>query len=691
MLDANKRYQAVPGLGNRVIHRTNCRDNQPVLPRKYGIDHALIMQSGKDQLAGKADIKTRASTSKTSVIMSQSDQTLDIDSSAPQVAVVGKLPFLKKLRRLFSLKARWKPSHFIEGQPVPNGKKTANIEIIGSQRNDHITDTSVAVTATAVKRPLAARVGLEAKRISQADGAPEIGEALARNTVSTTQKVSTIDELPSTQLAPATEGAVSTEETPIAEDALIAEKAPIAEEAPISEEAPTAVQAPTIENDSTTEEASPSLNDRTAGKRPAVGVQSSPDTINASTQQADSGAMSPTSRLENTPPSMETGPKITAITENYTENRPCDSTTVLMRLPLKERLKHLSFASLEHFIIDGDAAIPDADMEKYMAFESAFNENHSVWLHGLPEGRNIALWPVSISRKQSGTAETYICIGGLSEKEDIKKFHAKLSQRNVRNIYYPLGLCFEKLSTGSSIQVAASNSPYNGESENDWTLCGRPISTGDGAYTTIGGVLLVKGKLGIITVEHPDNRDNTVQQISSDPTSDTLAAALIDSLVEDGKIDDDVDPPFVWEADNPVQPVPPNPLSRDNGSYFRSEWTVRRRAAPVFTGRGWTILSADAIPSERAVFPNSTGLPHGTDRPLQGASDTYAFGSAYNRVYFSKFAQKLESLEVLIIAGRSGKRWGKLSPNPASLKLANDRIGFTRVWRISLAPGTCRF
>ncbi|EAQ90387.1 predicted protein [Chaetomium globosum CBS 148.51] len=229
-------------------------------------------------------------------------------------------------------------------------------------------------------------------------------------------------------------------------------------------------------------------------------------------------AIEPPTRKPPEPPSAQTTVSPTATT----------IPTIPVQVPVSklERVRTLKFRSRLKLNAQ-EIALSTAELNKLRAFSAFVGTANQRTLFGrqLPPCHRYA---VSIELDGSG-AQTYIWIDGLTRAEDIRDFHAVISQRKYRKYYEPWKLCFKMVevsyTSGEEVDLDLGH--------DELTLCEtllREVRSGETRISTIGGLLEIDGCLVALTTSFAPPRlpFGSEQDGEGDVTVSSIATTLND-------------------------------------------------------------------------------------------------------------------------------------------------------------------
>jgi hypothetical protein len=276
------------------------------------------------------------------------------------------------------------------------------------------------------------------------------------------------------------------------------------------------------------------------------------------------------------------------------------------------------------------------------------------------------------------------------KETEITSFHAVLSQRSVRARYKPLRLCYDK----SLVETASSDTTYQtATSETPDTLCGTLLHTmrlerGDW-MSTIGGIIEVDGKFFAVTSSHhPSNRDSISDEGILDSESRSPGSSVVDTLVEKGSIDADIEPALIidtWKEQERQDGVVDSPAAarvlrkkppQSTNPFFWSDLT------PSITVEDddWCLLGVD----EKHQLPNFIPFQQSGEGSAQREQSLIPAQPRHRR-YLEAYPAELSKRAVYILAGISGICPGLLSSNVSFLSIRGG--GSRIVWSVKLDAG----
>lgn len=176
-------------------------------------------------------------------------------------------------------------------------------------------------------------------------------------------------------------------------------------------------------------------------------------------------------------------------------------------LPMLERLKTASLVA--HLDVQAHPALATrADREKlkdFSTFLSPVKNQMNLFRKQLPRCRHHL---VQVTMPGQTSPETFICIEGLTDTNDIRTFHKVMSQTRYQSLYHPWRLCYE----ASEIHRPASDAetieePWSLHAE---TFCGRllrsELSLASWVSTT-GGLIEIDGEIFAMTTAHSPHQE----------------------------------------------------------------------------------------------------------------------------------------------------------------------------------------
>lgn len=277
---------------------------------------------------------------------------------------------------------------------------------------------------------------------------------------------------------------------------------------------------------------------------------------------------------------------------------------------------------------------------------------------------------IGILFSRTAEAKPYLCVTGLTDEASVEQMHTILSTRKYRKRYKNLsfcGVCYT-LDKGYSIELASSKEHISMCSASHLTLCGAFVSVApDGLHKsfTIGGVVQVGNSCFALTAGH----------IHSTPIAEalTIDTSYIDSsIVADMDLDDDADSAIIvdhWNlpADVPIQTINKRPPATENA--LQDGPTLSRTLGKLIaSGVEWSLIS---IVDDTLRLPNVYEGPNSffNVEPQLSSVKRKKLGERSDRKYLSGIAQEPAHRTVHILAGRSGRCVGLLSPNRSYLHL----------------------
>lgn len=301
---------------------------------------------------------------------------------------------------------------------------------------------------------------------------------------------------------------------------------------------------------------------------------------------------------------------------------------------------------------------PEDAETKFQEFESFIRaEGRNL---GLPEGCKPFERVLIRGEKPGSKPCPYISFTNFRTEEDVRRYHAALSKRKVRQQYYPpLRLCYEI----QRISYHAASASLHLEGNPGDTLCGKTATVevdGVRRAVTIGGVIQVDNKLYAMTAGHgaTDDQADKGEATSTNSNDD----------VDDSGYDDDIEPALIRGGPHSTHDVQSQPhLSpRNERSKARMGSTTLNFKGSSMTGDDWSLHLIDdpllALPNS---FPGSPGRGGATTR------------------YMTYPASSPVSDPVLLFAGVSGHREVSMLPGPVSFPLPSGK--WINAWKVSIA------
>lgn len=292
--------------------------------------------------------------------------------------------------------------------------------------------------------------------------------------------------------------------------------------------------------------------------------------------------------------------------------------------------------------------------EKFQDFESFIRaEGRNL---GLPEGCKPFERVLIRSGKNGAQPQPYILFTNFRSEADVRKYHAALSKRRVRNQYYPpLRLCYELQQL--RYNAASANIHVAGDLGN--TLCGKTAIIQSGntrRLVTVGGIVQVDNKLYAMTAGHsPGAGEN--HSVSSD------ADSALDIPFDDSDFDDDLEPALIFGGPGTTSEARYQPTGGQDKVHNQRASTsvVVEFDGSSMEGDDWSL---HLIKDPLLLLPNA--FP-GTD----GTASSYMTYPA---------SQPVSSL-VWLLAGVSGCRVVQMLPSTVTFPLPSGK--WIKAWKVS--------
>lgn len=293
----------------------------------------------------------------------------------------------------------------------------------------------------------------------------------------------------------------------------------------------------------------------------------------------------------------------------------------------------------------------DAEI-KFQEFESFIRaEGRNL---GLPEGCKPFERVLIRGDKPDDKPCPYISFTNFRTEEDVRKYHAALSKRRVRQQYYPpLRLCYEIQRL--SYHAAGASLHLEGNSED--TLCGKFAQIevdGVRRAVTIGGVIQVDNRLYAMTAGH---------SLMDDQHTPTFGNSIDDN--DDSGYDDDIEPALICGGPNTAYNAQSRPHPSGHNERFpaRMASTTLNFKGSSMTGDDWSL--------------------HLIDDPLLALPNSFPErGSATTR-YMTYPASHPVSDSVWLLAGVSGHREVSMLPGTVVFPLPSGN--WINAWKVSIA------
>ncbi|KAH6637161.1 hypothetical protein F5144DRAFT_611768 [Chaetomium tenue] len=352
--------------------------------------------------------------------------------------------------------------------------------------------------------------------------------------------------------------------------------------------------------------------------------------------------------------------------------------TIPVQVPVSklERVRTLKFRSRLELNAQ-EIGLSTAEFNKLRAFSAFVGTANQRTLFGrqLPPCHRYA---VSIELDGSG-AQTYICIDGLTREEDIRDFHAVMSQRKYRKYYEPWKLCFKMVeisyTSGEDVDLDLGH--------DELTLCGtllREVRFGETRISTIGGLLEVDGCLVALTTSFAPCRlpFGSEQDGEGDVTVSSVATTL-----NDIDFPEDIAEALVFKGEKSATYLVTPPTINDEkakdsdanpASMFQPNIAARISPAHVHGKLGhkadcWLI----PVRSQYAL-PNMVWFDNPVDKDQQPS-----------RHYITDFCRNPSLASVKVRAGASGAHSGTMSVGPSLIDGEDEPL---EVWTLHLDDGT---
>ncbi|KAK1522132.1 uncharacterized protein CCOS01_09844 [Colletotrichum costaricense] len=140
---------------------------------------------------------------------------------------------------------------------------------------------------------------------------------------------------------------------------------------------------------------------------------------------------------------------------------------------------------------------------------------------------------LSLSKPASNT---YICISGLEQSEDIRAFDRLMSQPGYKHLYSPLKLCYENM----KITRPAVPGSYDIDPSFTGTLCGSLVtfkdSDGSPRTSTIGGLVELDGQTFGLTTSHRPQDESIANSEKDVPSLADLITEFANEEPEDDEL-----------------------------------------------------------------------------------------------------------------------------------------------------------
>lgn len=293
----------------------------------------------------------------------------------------------------------------------------------------------------------------------------------------------------------------------------------------------------------------------------------------------------------------------------------------------------------------------DAEI-KFQEFESFIRaEGRNL---GLPEGckpfERVLIW----GEKPGSKPCPYISFTNFRTEEDVRRYHAALSKRKVRQQYYPpLRLCYEI----QKISYHAASASLHLQGNPGDTLCGKPATIevdGEQRAVTIGGMIQIDNKLYAMTAGHSATPNQADQ--------DEPASGHSNDDVDDSGYDDDIEPALIRGGPNTTHDVQsqPRPNRRNKLWKARMGSIALNFEGSSMTGDDWSLHLID---HPLLALPNSFPCRGGTTR------------------YMTHPASHPVSGSVWLLAGFSGHREVSMLPGTVSFPLPSGN--WINAWKVS--------
>ncbi|KAM7184914.1 hypothetical protein V8F20_012006 [Naviculisporaceae sp. PSN 640] len=297
-------------------------------------------------------------------------------------------------------------------------------------------------------------------------------------------------------------------------------------------------------------------------------------------------------------------------TERPQETSTAQPSTIPVKIPRSkfDRIRHMEFkTSIQLKAREVRLSKPETD--KLGAFSEFVSTRNQQILFGKRPLPQCHAYVVELHH-ECPEPQTYICISGLKEEDDIRRFYAVMSQREHRKYYEPWKLCFrmaEVPNCAAPCALTAAGQDNNPTSpvcrifvdDLAITLCGAParIRTERGErMATIGGLIQAGGEIFALTTGHAAS----TQERSLDESTMWASSASTSATLQDLDLPDDVesiliidDPEIVSEGKRSVtwEPECFGPVGVDSNTIHEED--------------DWCLI---AIPEEYH-FPNLCNIP----------------------------------------------------------------------------------
>lgn len=297
---------------------------------------------------------------------------------------------------------------------------------------------------------------------------------------------------------------------------------------------------------------------------------------------------------------------------------------------------------------------PEDAETKFQEFESFIRaEGRNL---GLPEGCK-PFERVLIRGEQPGSKPCpYISFTNFRTEEDVRKYHAALSKRKVRQQYYPpLRLCYEI----QRISYLAASASLHLEGNPGDTLCGKTATIevdGERRAVTVGGVIQVDNKLYAMTAGHI----TTANQVDQ---AEPISGNSIDD-VDDSGYDEDIEPALIRGGPNTTYDAQAQPHQNPHNdrSQARTGSTTLNFGGSSMMGDDWSL--------------------HLIDDPLLALPNCFPGRGSATSEYMSYPASNPVSDSVLLLAGVSGHRIVPMLPGTVVFPLPSGN--WINAWKVSI-------
>lgn len=298
---------------------------------------------------------------------------------------------------------------------------------------------------------------------------------------------------------------------------------------------------------------------------------------------------------------------------------------------------------------------------KFQEFESYIRaEGRNL---NLPDGLCKPFERVLIQSTKAGAQPCpYILFTDFRTEEDVRKFHAALSRRKVRNQYYPpLRLCYEL----QKLSYNAANASVHVTGDLGHTLCGKTaiIEAGEARrLVTIGGIIQIDNNLYAMTAGHSPSAERSLDiSPEADPS--------LDNPFDNSDFDDDIHSALVFDGlsiSSEARSQRPGGHEKERHRRASTPAVVEFRGSSI-NGDDWSLhLIKDPLMALPNAFPGIDGIASYLTHPA---------------------SQPVSSL-VWLLAGVSGGRVVQMLPGIVTFPLPSGK--WINAWKVSLVSTTSR-